>query len=57
MTERGDVPAYGKPANVAKAILSFLGLIVQSAIIGEVEPDTAAKAIERLIFRPLLPRR
>jgi hypothetical protein len=26
---RGGIPAHGKPANVARAILSFLGFIVQ----------------------------
>jgi hypothetical protein len=29
----------------AKAILSFLGFIVQQAIMGEIDPDTAAKKL------------
>jgi hypothetical protein len=37
--------------------LVFLGYIVQSAIIGEIDPDTAAKGIEGLIPRQALPRR
>jgi hypothetical protein len=43
--KRGGIPAHGKPANVAKSILSFLGFIVQFAIIGEIDPDTAAKGV------------
>ena len=51
--KRGDIPAQGKPADVAKAILSFfLGFIVQSAIIGGIDPDTAAKGFESLILSP-----
>lgn len=54
----GDIPAHGKPANVAKVILSlFLGFIVQSAMIGGIDPDTAAKGIEGLIPRQPPPRR
>ncbi|MGA7925866.1 MAG: hypothetical protein WCA20_07705 [Candidatus Sulfotelmatobacter sp.] len=58
MAESGAIPAHGKPANIAKVMLSFfLGYIVQSAIIGEIDPDTAAKGIEGLIPRQALPRR
>jgi hypothetical protein len=37
--KRGGVPARGK----TKRFSRFVGYIVQSAIIGEVAPDTAAK--------------
>jgi hypothetical protein len=48
--KRGDIPAQAKPANVAKVMLSFfLGFIVQSAIIGGIDPDMAAKDFEGLI--------
>jgi len=48
--ERGDVPAHVKPVDVAKVLLSFfLGFIVQSAMIGGIDPATAAKGIEGLI--------
>lgn len=50
--KRGDLPAKGKPEIVSKAMLSFfLGYIVQSAMIGGVDPETAARGIEGLIFR------
>ena len=48
--ERGDIPARAKPADIAKVLLAFfLGFIVQSAMIGGIDPDTAAKGIEGLI--------
>jgi hypothetical protein len=48
--KRGDIPAQAKPADVAKVILSlFLGFIVQSAMIGGIDPDTAAKGFEGII--------
>jgi len=56
--ERGDIPAEAKPGNVAKVLLSlFLGFIVQSAMIGGIDPDTAAKGIEGLISSKLTSRR
>jgi hypothetical protein len=56
--KRGDIPAKGKPENIAKAMLSFfLGFIVQSAMIGGIDPDTAAKGIEGLFSSPPPPRR
>ena len=56
--ERGDIPAEAKPGNVAKVMLSFfLGFIVQSAMIGGIDPDTAAKGMESLISNKLTPRR
>ena len=48
--KRGDIALKGKPASIGKAMLSFfLGFIVQSAIIGGIDPDTASKGIEGLI--------
>jgi TetR/AcrR family transcriptional regulator, transcriptional repressor of aconitase len=56
--KRGDIPAKGKPANAAKVMLSlFLGFIVQSAMIGGIDPDTTAKGIESLISSQSHPRR
>ena len=56
--ERGDIPAHAKPLDVAKVMLSFfLGFIVQSAMIGGIDPDTAAKGIEGLISSELTSRR
>jgi AcrR family transcriptional regulator len=56
--ERGDIPAQAKPLDVAKVMLSFfLGFIVQSAMIGGIDPDTAAKGIEGLISSQLASRR
>jgi AcrR family transcriptional regulator len=56
--ERGDIPAEAKPGNVARVMLSFfLGFIVQSAMIGGIDPDTAAKGIEGLISSQSPPRR
>jgi hypothetical protein len=43
--KRGDIPAYGKPATSPKRFSRFLGFIVQSAFIGEIDPDTAAKRL------------
>jgi BetI-type transcriptional repressor, C-terminal len=55
--KRGDIPAKGKPENIAKALLSFfLGFVVQSAMIGGIDPDTAAKGIEGLISNHPHPR-
>ena len=45
--KRGDIRPEAKPANVAKAMLSFfLGYIVQSAMIGDLDPETAARGFE-----------
>ena len=56
--DRGDISAHAKPAEVAKAMLSFfLGFIVQSAMIGGIDPDTAARGIEGLISGKLTSRR
>jgi len=56
--KRGDIPAETKPANVAKVMLSFfLGVIVQSAMIGKIDPDTAAEGFEGIISSQLRPRR
>ena len=55
---RGDIPVEAKPGNVAKAMLSFfLGFIVQSAMIGGIDPEIAAKGIEGLISGPPAPRK
>jgi TetR/AcrR family transcriptional regulator, transcriptional repressor of aconitase len=54
----GHIAAKGTPASIGKAMLSFfLGFIVQSAMIGEIDPDTAAKGIEGLISSQSPPRR
>ena len=56
--ERGDISAQAKPVDIAKVMLSFfLGFIVQSAMIGGIDPDTAAKGIEGLISSELTSRR
>ena len=48
--ERGDIPAEAKPEHVASVMLSFfLGFIVQSAMIGGIDPETAAKGFEAII--------
>jgi AcrR family transcriptional regulator len=53
--KRGDIAPGGKPTSIGRAMLSFfLGFIVQSAMLGQIDPDTAAKGIEGLISnRPL----
>ena len=56
--ERGDIPARAKPVDIAKVLLSFfLGFIVQSAMIGGIDPDSAAKGIEGLISSEITSRR
>jgi hypothetical protein len=55
--KRGDIPARVKPATSAERFSRFLGFIVQSAIIDEIDPDAAAKRIEKLIARQSLPGR
>lgn len=47
---RGDLSPAAKPDDIAKALLSFfLGFIVQSALLGEVDPDTASRGIVGLL--------
>jgi len=56
--KRGDIRPEAKPANVAKVMLSFfLGFIVQSAMIGGIDPETAAKGFEGIISSQPVPRR
>ena len=56
--KRGDLSAKNRPENIAKVLLSFfLGFIVQSAMLGAVEPDAAVKGFEGLFSGPSLPRR
>jgi hypothetical protein len=46
--KRGDIPAEAKPANVAKVMLAFfLGVIVQSAMIGGIDPGAVSKGFEK----------
>ncbi len=47
--KRGDLLTKSKPEHIAKVLLSFfLGFIVQSAMLGAVEPDAAVKGFEGL---------
>jgi AcrR family transcriptional regulator len=56
--KRGDIRPEAKPANVAKVMLSFfLGYIVQSAMIGDIDPETAAKGFEGITSSQLTSRR
>jgi hypothetical protein len=56
--KRGDIRPEAKPANVAKVMLSFfLGFIVQSAMIGGIDAETAAKGFEDIVSSQLTPRR
>lgn len=49
--ERGDLVARGKPEAVAKVLLSFfLGFIVQSAMLGTIDPETAVKGFQGLFL-------
>lgn len=48
--EEGHLSKRCGPDDVGKALLSFfLGFIVQSALLGEIEPDTAARGISGLL--------
>jgi AcrR family transcriptional regulator len=48
--KEGYLSKKGEPQNVGKAMLSFfLGFIVQSALLGRIDPDTAALGIAGLI--------
>jgi hypothetical protein len=56
--KRGDIRPEANPANVAKVMLSFfLGHIVQSAMIGDIDPETAAKGFVGIVSSQLAPRR
>jgi TetR/AcrR family transcriptional regulator, transcriptional repressor of aconitase len=56
--KRGDIRPDTKPANVAKVMLSFfLGYIVQAAMIGDIDPETAAKGFEGITSSQLTSRR
>jgi AcrR family transcriptional regulator len=48
--KRGEITAKGKPAEVGQAIHSFfLGFIVQSALIGKIDSNAAARGVGGLI--------
>lgn len=48
--EEGHLSKKSEPDDVGKALLSFfLGFIVQSALLGKIEPDTAARGISGLL--------
>jgi AcrR family transcriptional regulator len=48
--ERGDLKSQAKPDDIAKALLSFfLGFIVQSALLGPVEPKTIMRGMKGLL--------
>lgn len=48
--QRGDLPEGENALDIAKAMHSFfLGFIVQSALLGKVDPETAARGISGLI--------
>jgi AcrR family transcriptional regulator len=56
--ERGEVTPEANPENIAKVMLSFfLGFIVQSAMIGEIDPETATRGFEGILSSQLAPRR
>ena len=56
--QRGDVTPEANPENIAKVMLSFfLGFIVQSAMIGGISPETAAKGFEGILSSQPAPRR
>ena len=56
--KRGDLPAKGRPEDISKVLLSFfLGFIVQSALIGVIDPGTAVKGYEGLFLGAPLPRK
>jgi AcrR family transcriptional regulator len=55
--ERGDVAPEANPENIAQVMLSFfLGFIVQSAMIGGISPETAAKGFEGILSGQAAPR-
>lgn len=48
--KRGEIAAGGRPAEVGLAMHSFfLGFIVQSALLGKIDPDSAARGVQGLI--------
>lgn len=49
--KRGQLKSQGKPDDLAKALLSFfLGFIVQSALLGTVDPETISRGMEGLLM-------
>jgi AcrR family transcriptional regulator len=55
--ERGELPMGARAIDIAKAMHSFfLGFIVQSALLGRVDPVTAARGIAGLIGGKANPR-
>jgi AcrR family transcriptional regulator len=49
--KRGLLKSQGKPDELAKALLSFfLGFIVQSALLGEIDARTIARGLEGLLM-------
>jgi len=55
--QQGHISSKAKPENIAKVVLSFfLGFIVQSAMIGGIEPEMAAKGFEGLFASNPKPR-
>jgi hypothetical protein len=56
--ERGDITPEANPENIAKVMLSFfLGFVVQAAMIGGIDPETAARGFEGILSSQLAPRR
>jgi AcrR family transcriptional regulator len=56
--ERGDVTPEANPESIATVMLSFfLGYIVQSAMIGGIDPETAARGFEGILSSQLAARR
>jgi TetR/AcrR family transcriptional regulator, transcriptional repressor of aconitase len=48
--KEGHLSTKGKPDDIGKALLAFfLGFIVQSALLGRIEPSTAAKGMAGLL--------
>jgi AcrR family transcriptional regulator len=55
--KRGDLPTKTKPESVSKVLLSFfLGFIVQSALIGVIDPEAAVRGFEGLFQIALTPQ-
>ncbi len=51
--KRGCLSKAGKPEDIGKALLSlFLGFIVQSALLGEINPQTVSRGLAGLIANP-----
>ena len=48
--KRGDLSKTGRPDDIGKALLSlFLGFIVQSALLGEIDPETTARGLAGIV--------